>query len=55
MKSGDVGTIQNGCIAEIRPNVKCYYNTVVTIDGIKLIVCTLWTKIQPSCSNTLIL
>ncbi|MDR1583515.1 MAG: hypothetical protein LBS55_09720 [Prevotellaceae bacterium] len=32
-KSGDVGTIQNGCIAEIRPNVKCYYNTIVTIDN----------------------
>jgi len=25
-RSGDVGTIKNGCIAEIRPNVKCYYN-----------------------------
>ena len=33
-KSGDVGTIKNGCIVEIRPNVKCYYNAVVTIDNI---------------------
>ena len=44
-KSGDVGTIQNGCIAEIRSNVKCYYNTVLTIDGIDFIMCTLWSKI----------
>jgi len=44
-KSGDVGTISNGCIAEIRPNVKCYYNTVVTIDDIDFILCTLWANI----------
>ena len=44
-KNGDVGTIQNGCIAEIRPNVKCYYNTVVTIDDIDFILCTLWANI----------
>ncbi|MCL1933651.1 MAG: metallophosphoesterase [Candidatus Azobacteroides sp.] len=44
-KDGDVGTIQNGCIAEIRPNVKCYYNTVATIDDIDFILCTLWSHI----------
>jgi predicted phosphohydrolase len=44
-KSGDVGIIQNGCIAEIRPNVKCYYNSVVTIDDIDFILCTLWANI----------
>jgi len=44
-KSGDVGTIQHGCIAKIRPNVKCYYNAVVTIDDIDFILCTLWSKI----------
>ena len=44
-KSGDIGTIKNGCIAEIRLNVKCYYNTVVTIDDIDFILCTLWSKI----------
>ena len=43
--SGDVGTIQNGCVAEIRPNVKCYYNSVVTIDDIDFILCTLWANI----------
>ena len=47
-KSGDVGTIQNGCIAEIRPNVKCYYNSVVTIDDIDFILCTLWANIPAS-------
>jgi hypothetical protein len=44
-KSGDVGTIQNGCIAEIRSNVKCYYNTAVTVDDIDFIMCTLWAFI----------
>jgi len=44
--SGDVGTIHNGCIAEIRPNVKCYYNTVITIDDIDFILCTLWADIR---------
>jgi len=44
-KSGDVGTIKNGCIVEIRPNVKCYYNTVVTIGNIDFILCTLWSHI----------
>ena len=47
-KSGDVGTIKNGCIVEIRPNVKCYYNSVVTIDDIDFILCTLWANIPVS-------
>ena len=46
-KSGDVGTIQNGCIAEIRPNIRCYYNTVITIEDIDFILCTLWSTIKP--------
>jgi len=33
-KNGDVGTIQDGCIAEIRPNVKYHYNTIISIDDI---------------------
>jgi len=45
--SGDVGTIKNGCIAEIRPNIKCYYNAVVTINEVDFILCTLWAKIPP--------
>jgi predicted phosphodiesterase len=44
-KSGDVGTIQNGCIAEIRTNVTCHYNAVVTVDDIDFILCTLWSVI----------
>jgi len=43
--SGDVGTIQYGCVAEIRPHVKCYYNAVVAIDDIDFILCTLWANI----------
>ena len=46
-KSGDIGIIQNGCIAEIRHNVKCYYNTVVTVDEIDFVMCTLWANISP--------
>jgi hypothetical protein len=46
-KSGDVGTLKNGCIAEIRHNVKCYYNTVVAIDDVDFILCTLWANIPP--------
>ncbi|MDR1556076.1 MAG: metallophosphoesterase [Tannerellaceae bacterium] len=46
-KSGDVGTLKYGCIAEIRPNVKCYYNSVVTIDNVDFILCTLWADIPP--------
>jgi predicted phosphohydrolase len=45
-RSGDVGTIQAGCIAEIRPNVKCYYNAIVPIDDIDFILCTLWANIS---------
>ncbi|GAP71814.1 metallophosphoesterase [Candidatus Symbiothrix dinenymphae] len=44
-KSGDLGTIQSGCIAEIRPNVKCYHNTVVTIENVDFILSTLWANI----------
>jgi len=44
-RSGDVGTIQTGCIAEIRPNVKCYYNVVVPINDIDFVLCTLWANI----------
>ena len=43
---GDVGTIKNGCIVEIRSNVKGYYNTVVTVDDVDFILCTLWAFIQ---------
>ncbi|MCL2072348.1 MAG: metallophosphoesterase [Marinilabiliaceae bacterium] len=43
--AGDVGTIQNGCISEIRTNVKCYYNAVVSVDDFDIILCTLWSKI----------
>ena len=45
-KNDDVGTIQDGCIAEIRPTVKCYYNTIVSIDDIDFILCTLWANIS---------
>jgi len=45
-KNGDVGTIKNGWMVEIRPNVKCYYNAIATIDNIDFILCTLWANIR---------
>lgn len=41
----DIGTIGSGCIAEIRSNVQCYYNAVVTIEDVDFIMCTLWSNI----------
>lgn len=46
-KGTDLGTIGSGCIAEIRPTVKCYYNTVVTVEEVDFIMCTLWSHILP--------
>jgi hypothetical protein len=43
-KSGDVEKIKNDYISEIRPNVKCYYHSVVTIDDVDFILCTLWAN-----------
>jgi predicted phosphodiesterase len=44
-RSGDVGMLKNGCIGEIRPNVKIYNNAVVTIDDVDFILCPLWANI----------
>lgn len=43
----DLATISNGFCKEIRHNVYAYYNNVVHLDGIDLIVSTLWSKIKP--------
>lgn len=43
----DLATMSNGFCKEIRHNVYAYYNNVVHLDGIDLIVSTLWSKIKP--------
>ena len=41
----DLATMPNGFCHEIRPNVHVYYNAVVALQGIDIIVSTLWSKI----------
>ena len=43
----DLATMPNGFCKEIRHNVHVYYNSVVHLDGIDIIVSTLWSKIKP--------
>lgn len=43
----DLATMSNGFCKEIRHNVYAYYNNVVHLNGIDLIVSTLWSKIKP--------
>lgn len=47
-KGYDVATIHDGFELEIRPNVHAYYNKVVNIDGVDIIVSTLWARIHPA-------
>jgi predicted phosphodiesterase len=42
----DLAKMPQGLVCTIRNNVKCYYNTVVQIDNIDIIVSTLWAKIR---------
>jgi len=41
----DLVQIPQGLVCSIRDNVKCYYNAVVRIDNVELIISTLWAKI----------
>jgi len=43
----DLKSLQDGEICQIRENVRYYYNMVVNIDGIDIILSTLWSKILP--------
>ena len=43
----DLASMPDGFCKEIRPNVHAYYNKVVTIDNIDIIVSTLWSFIEP--------
>ena len=43
----DLATMPDGYCKEIRPNVHAYYNKVVSIDDVDIIVSTLWSFIEP--------
>ena len=43
----DLAKMPQGPACTLRNNVKCYYNAVVQIDNIDIIVSTLWAKIRP--------
>ena len=43
----DLATMTDGYCKEIRPNVHAYYNCVVHLDDIDVIVSTLWAHIEP--------
>ena len=43
----DLHSIPNGFCKQIRHNVHAYYNSVVRLEGIDVIVSTLWSKIEP--------
>lgn len=41
----DLTEMPQGLVCSIRDNVKCYYNAVVRIENVDIIVSTLWAKI----------
>ena len=44
-KNYDIATLENGYCLEIRQNIHCYYNGIVQLDGIDIIISTLWGHI----------
>lgn len=49
----DLSTLSTGFTHQIRPNVKCYYNEVVTIDDTDIITSTLWSHISKERSTVI--
>ena len=43
----DLVKFPDGLVGEIYPNVHYYYNSVVSIDDVDIIVSTLWARISP--------
>jgi len=43
----DLACLPFGEICRIRNNVRCYYNAVISIDGVDIILSTLWSRILP--------
>lgn len=51
-KRFDIEELEEGWSLEIRPNVHCYYNRIVSLrEDIDLIVSTLWSHIRPENGN----
>ena len=44
----DLSSMPNGFCKQIRQNIYAYYNSVVHLDNIDIIVSTLWSKIEPN-------
>jgi predicted phosphohydrolase len=44
-KGYDIATLQDGCSLEIRQNIHSYYNKVIHLPDIDIIVSTLWSNI----------
>ena len=42
----DLAQIPQGLVHSVKDNVKCYYNAVIKINNVDLIVSTLWAKIR---------
>lgn len=43
----DLSSMRNGFCKQIRHNVHAYYNSIVHLDDMDIIVSTLWSKIEP--------
>lgn len=43
----DIATIPDGYCKQIRPNIHAYYNSVVHLGDVDVIVSTLWSQIEP--------
>lgn len=43
----DLAKLKNGFTGEILPNVHFYYNNVVRVDNVDIIISTLWSRIAP--------
>lgn len=43
----DLSSMRNGFCKQIRHNVRAYYNSIVHLDDMDIIVSTLWSKIEP--------
>lgn len=41
----DIANLHDGFCVEIRKNVHSYYNSVVSMDGVDIIISTLWSSI----------
>lgn len=44
----DLASMPDGYCKEIRKNIHAYYNSVVKLDGVDIVVSTLWSVIKPT-------